>query len=272
MNKWMSILVVLILVFSMTAHAAVPSKTTTNASTVIATESVSGVEVSEEFEVVVTEDKETVAKEIEKIYTFVTENKAPVVDYFPPAVSQKIVEKVAEKVAEKLAEMVAETVIESAVENAVENAAGAVTESVSTSLPEKITAADLEINEFVTLEEKAYTKSYGAVKTSFSFTTVYKPTQTLIALVGVYTGEVDENGEFIVEWIVLDAVANEDGSVEVIFPEDVMLQIQNAESTALAIVSTKDPVAAVAADEAGSADGTAAEEMEADAAAETEAE
>ena len=267
MNKWMSILVALILVFSMTAYADVPSKTTTNASTVVATESVSGVEVAEDFEVVVTEDKETVTKEIEKIYTFVTESKAPVVEYFPPAVSQKIVETVAEKVAEKLAEAVAETVIESAVENA----AGAATESASAKLPEKITAADLEINEFVTLEEKAYTKSYGAVKTSFSFTTVYKPTQTLIALVGVYTGEVDENGEFIVEWIVLDAVANEDGSVEVIFPEEVMLQIQSAESTALAIVSTKDPDAAAAVTEAESADETAAEETAADTVAETEA-
>lgn len=198
MKKWMSILVAALLVFSMTAYAAVPSKTTTNAATVVSAESATGVEVAPEFSVAVTEDAEAVTAEITKIFNFVTEGNAPVA-YFPTEVIEKIAEKIADVA---------------------------------------IPVATLEINEFVTIDETAYTESYGDMKVSFSFTTVYKPSQKLVALVGIFTGEVDANGEAVVEWIAVDAAANEDGTVAVSFPAEVMLKIQSADSVSLAIVST----------------------------------
>jgi len=199
MKKWTSILVTVLLVLSMTtAFAAVPSKTTTNTAAVTTITSVSGAELAETFKVTVAEaDDEDVVKEIQKIYTFVSDGNAPV-EYFPVEVKEQIVAK----------------------------------------LPETIVAADVEINEFVTIDQTDYEESYGDVKASFRFTTVYAPEQSLVAVVGIFTGEVAENGEPIVEWIVLDAVANEDGTVEVTFTADAMLKIQNAATTSLAIINT----------------------------------
>lgn len=200
MKKWMSILVAALLVLSMTtAFAAVPSKTTSNATTVTAVVTTTGVAVAEDFKVeVVVEESAPVVQEITKIATFVAENSAPVVEYFPVEVKEQIVAK----------------------------------------LPETVVTEEVEINEFVTIDQTAYTETYGDVKTSFSFTTVYAPEQTLVALVGIFTGEVDENGEPIIEWIVLDAIANEDGTVEVTFTQDAMLKMQSAEATSLAIINT----------------------------------
>lgn len=198
MKKILSILVVAIMVCSMTAFAAVPSKTTTNATVVTTIVSTTGVEIAETFSVAVAEDAEPVAKEIEKIYTFVTTNEAPVIEYFPEEVKTEIIAK----------------------------------------LPETIAAEEVEINEFVTIEQMEYTEEYGDVQVTFSFTTVYAPEQNLVALVGLFSGEVDENGEPVVEWIVLDAVATEDGSVEITFTQDAMLKMQAAESTSLAIINT----------------------------------
>lgn len=192
MKKWMSILVAALLVFSMTAYAAVPSKTTTNATTVVTVESATGIEVAPEFSIAVTEDAEAVTAEITKIFTFVTEGNAAIA-YFPV--------EVAEKIAEKINDVT-------------------------------IPLATLEINEFVTIDETAYTESYGDMKVAFSFTTVYETSQKLAALVGIYT----EDGT--VEWVVVDAAANEDGTVAVTFPADVMQKIQGAASVSLAIVST----------------------------------
>lgn len=199
MKKWTSILITVLLILSITtAFAAVPSKTTTNASTVTTVVSASGVELADDFKVAVAvEESAPVVNEISKIFTFVSSGNAPV-DYFPAEVKEEIVAK----------------------------------------LPETIVSADVEINEFVSIDQTAYTEAYGDVKVSFSFTTSYTPKQALVALVGIFTGEVDENGEPIVEWIVLDAIANEDGSVEVTFTQEAMLKMQAAQTTSLAIANT----------------------------------
>lgn len=200
MKKWMSILVAALLILSMsTAFAAVPSKTTSNAATVTTVVSSTGVEIAEDFKVaIVVEESAPVVQELTKIATFVATNEVSVVEYFPEEVKEQIVAK----------------------------------------LPETIVTEDVEINEFVTIDQTAYTETYGDIKASFSFTTVYAPEQTLVALVGIFTGEVDENGEPIIEWIVLDAIANEDGTVEITFTQDAMLKMQGAEATSLAIVNT----------------------------------
>jgi len=198
MKRFISLMIAALLICSMaSAFAAVPSKTTTNATVVTTVTTSTGVEIAETFAVSVQEDSEPVAKEIEKIFTFVSEGNAPI-EYFPVEVKEEIIAK----------------------------------------LPETIVDAEIEINEFVTVDIADYAEEYGDVEISFSFTTVYAPEQTIVALVGIYNGEVDENGEPIVEWIVLDAIVNEDGSVAITFTQDAMVKMQAAESTSLAIINT----------------------------------
>ncbi len=199
MKKWFTLMIAALLICTMTAaYATVPSKSTTNATVINTVVSTTGVEIAETFSLTVTEDKEPVVNEIQKIYSFVTENNAPVIEYFPVEVKEQIVSK----------------------------------------LPENIVPEEVEINEFITIETIEYVEEYDDIEVSFALTTLYTPEQSLIALVGIFNGEVDENGEAVVEWIVLDAIANEDGTVVITFTQDALIKMQTAESTSLAIINT----------------------------------
>lgn len=184
------------------ADAVVPSKTTTDinkTTEVIVTVQDETVEVKETFAIIVAEDKEPVAQEIAKIYTAVVEEQTAPVEYFPAEVQTVIAEK----------------------------------------LPEIENIAELELNEFVTVDEIDYEEAYGDVEVVFELTTLYQPEQQIVVLVGFYTGEVDEEGNYVVEWVVLDAVVTEEGFVKVLFPTDALVKLQQSEAAAMAVLNTK---------------------------------
>lgn len=198
MKKLMSVLVVMAMVLmGVAAYASVPSKTTTDITTVEAVESTSGVELAADFAIAVTQDSAPVAQEIEKLYSFVkTQGSAPIA-YFPAEVQ----------------------------------------EMIQLNLTEGYDIKALELNEFVSIEQFAYDAAYGDIVASFAFATEYSVDQKLFAVIGCYSGAVDANGNYLVEWVVADAQATEDGQVKVTFTQDVLTQIQNAEATSMAILS-----------------------------------
>lgn len=101
--------------------------------------------------------------------------------------------------------------------------------AIAAKLPE---GAALAMHEVCAIDAPAYEAEDGAVTAKFTFPTVYTAEQTLVAVVSLYTGEA-------VEEIVLDAVANEDGSVSVTFTADAMAKIAAADVAVLAILNTK---------------------------------
>lgn len=208
MKKFVCALVAMMMMLSMAASAAVVSKTTTDTTVVEKIETSTGVEVKETFEVKVAENTEPVVQQITNLFKFVVEEEQAPIAYFPPETQEQVKAVVAAKI-EQLPEL----------------------EKV------EIDVEKMEINEFVTIETINYEETYGDVAINFSFLTEYKVGQVVVALVSIFTGEYDELGNPIVEWIIMDAEVMEDGTLTVIFPQVEMTKVQEAENVALAILS-----------------------------------
>lgn len=224
MKKFVSILVAMIMILSATAMAdvAVPSKTTTDNTVVGKVESSTGVVIEESFAITVTPDAAPVAQEITKLFKAVTEEKKAPVAFFPEETKKQIVETLVAK----LANIDIETVKTS--ENLDTMAAGI------ENFPD---LEKMEINEFISITPVEYKEEYGDIETNFAFVTEYEVDQQVIVLFGLYTGEVDEQGEFIVEWVVLDATVEEDGTLTVVIPQAEMLKMQDAAHVAMVVLS-----------------------------------
>ena len=260
MKRFVSLIVAALLLLSMTAMAetvvtdqtataatGVPSKTTTDNTAVEKIESVSGVEIEETFAIVVTEDAKPVVEEITNLYTYVAQEKKAPVTYFPEETKTKIIEVLIAKLFK--ADPQASTAPQATADPQASASAAPSTDAETVNPLESIADPEIleklpdieqmEINEFITIEPIEYKEEYGDIKTNFTFVTEYKVEQMVVVLIGAYTGEVDENGQFIVEWIVLDAVVEEDGSLSVVIPQADMLKMQEAASVAMAVLSEK---------------------------------
>lgn len=90
----------------------------------------------------------------------------------------------------------------------------------------------LEINEIIPIDVMDYTVEDGFVTATFQTITPYSPDQTLVAVITFINGEETEE-------MVLEARANEDGTVTVRFPVEVMAKFLKAENTLLTILNTK---------------------------------
>ncbi len=204
MKKWLTILMaVLMLMAVATAYAAVPSKTTADVTQAQEVVSASGVALPNTMTVEVVKNDEKVEKEIEKLYTFVNnpdESAAPI-EFFPEEVQTQVQMQL-----------------------------------VAMGL-ENYDMKQLQINEFVAIKEIGYEAQYGDIVTTFSFATKYAKGTKLVGLLGIYSDEVDENGNYLVEWVVVEAEAQEDGSVAFVLPQEQMVRIQEASSTALTVLS-----------------------------------
>ena len=264
MKRFVSLILAVMLLFTMTAMAetvvtdqtastaaAVASKTTTDNTVVEKIESVSGVEIEETFAIVVTEDAKPVVEEITNLYTYVAEEKKAPVTYFPEETKTKIIEVLIAKLFKAAPQATVDPQATADPQASVQPSASAApstgTETVNPlesiadpEILEKLPDIEqMEINEFITIEPIEYKEEYGDIKTNFTFVTEYKVEQMVVVLIGVYSGEVDENGQFVVEWIVLDAVVEEDGSLSVVIPQADMLKMQDAASVAMAVLSEK---------------------------------
>ena len=205
MKKMIALLMALVLMLAyVPAFAAVPSKTTTDNTQVKEFETVSDVEVADTFIIQVCNDPVPVVTEIDSIFTFVNETKEAPVNYFPAETKEAIREAL--------------------------SAQGAA--DVSDTVLEK-----MELNEFISIESIGYKPEYGNIRANFTFVTRYSVGQKVVAMLGIYTGKYDAQGNPIADWVVLDTEVQADGSLSVVISQDEMLRMENAEAVALAVLS-----------------------------------
>jgi len=218
MKKWMTVLVAMMMVLSMTVAYAAPSKTTSDMTQVVEMTSSTGAVVAEDFVLAVAEDSEAVAEEIAKIFVFVNgtegeaaEAQAPVA-YFPVEVQEEI--------------------------------GAALVALVEGTEEEVIDLSKLELNEFVAIDTENYNAEYGDLTANLQFATVYEVDQKVVGVVGIYSGEKDANGEYVVEWNVAAAEVVEitvDGktetAVQMTFTQELLEKMETAATVAMAILS-----------------------------------
>ena len=186
------------------ADAAVPSKTTSDVGKVSGVQSLSGATIGSDFVVQIAVDQAPVVQEINALYNFVNDPlsaKAPL-EYFPAETQE------------------------------------AVRAAVEATLGQGYDMSQMEINEIVTLGEVGYDPAYGDVSVSFSLATQYTPDQKVVALLGIYSGAVDENGNFVVEWVVADAQVEADGQISVVLTSDTLSRFSTASTVSMAVLST----------------------------------
>ncbi len=104
---------------------------------------------------------------------------------------------------------------------------------IAESLPESLTPADLELNEFAAVDVANYTPdTYSVVTADFTFDTAYAPDQKVLPLVGFYEGDT-------IDWISLpEAEVLEDGSLKMAFEDALLARMDPAPDLALAVLST----------------------------------
>lgn len=198
MKKWIGLVAAAAMVLTLgTASAAVPSKTTTDIAGKTEIVSTTGAQVSANFAVEQTGDKAPVVEEIVKISEAVNAQGKAPVEYFPAEVQTAIAEK----------------------------------------LPEVVNLKSLEMNEFISIATTGYDAAFGDVSVAFDVVSTYKPGQKVVVLVGVYSGARDANGDYIVEWIPMDAEVTADGRIQVAFTADALTKMQGAAAASLAVLS-----------------------------------
>lgn len=126
----------------------VKSKTTGDLSSVAGMKSESGVELPPEFVVEVKTQTEEASAMLTEIFTFVTEQKMPVVSFFNEEVVSEI----------------------------------------RAALPEGVDLDSLSMDEFAPLGAISYNGEYGDVAVTFQFATEYVDGQNIVALVGISSG------------------------------------------------------------------------------------
>ena len=202
MKKFACVLASMLLTLSAVGAMAdaVPSKTTTDVTQVKTVEAVKEdgtVEAVTGWDIEVAEDAAPVTEEIAKIYQEVFVNGKTAVAYFP-----------------------AET-----------------QEAIAALLPEGVNASKLMMNEFITLEIVGQMETATDVKVTFTFTTKYEMDQNVVVVIGLYDGTRDANGQYNVEWVALDAEVLENGDIAVVFPAELVEQMNDAAAVAMAVLN-----------------------------------
>ena len=72
---------------------------------------------------------------------------------------------------------------------------------------------------------------------TFTFTTRYTVDQKVVVAIGLYDGTRDANGQYNVEWVVLNAEVLESGDIAVEFPAELVERMKNAAATAMAVLN-----------------------------------
>jgi hypothetical protein len=87
----------------------------------------------------------------------------------------------------------------------------------------------LAVNEIVSLKVENYDTAYGDVTVEFSFATEYEIGKAVVVLLGL----TDAAGN--IEWIAVDAVAVEGGGLSAIFPQDVLLKMEQSSAVTMVV-------------------------------------
>ena len=98
-------------------------------------------------------------------------------------------------------------------------------------LPEGVALEDLDLKEAGAIISVNYRSEYGDILATFKYVTEYSPEQTLVGVVGIF-----ETAESPVEWNVIEATAQEDGTVVAIFPGELVEKIEAAYETVFMVL------------------------------------
>lgn len=147
MKKFSFLLVLVLMVFAMSAALAeaVPSKDADDMTSVDQIVAADGVEVPEDFEVVIAEPSEEVGAEMDQISDWLAMEDAKVMDYFAEDVAAQVGQK----------------------------------------LPEGVAAADLMAYEVIPMETNNYDETIGDVTVVLTVATPYADGQPIVALLGL---------------------------------------------------------------------------------------
>lgn len=106
-------------------------------------------------------------------------------------------------------------------------------EGTQEALAAKLADAEVELNELWPIDVFGYQEDvHGDLTGTFYFPTVYTAEQTLVAVIAIQT-------EAGVEEYVLDGTLLEDGTVDVVFPADVIAKMLSGTATQLYMLNTK---------------------------------
>ena len=70
----------------------------------------------------------------------------------------------------------------------------------------------------------------------FTFTTKYEAGKKVAVVLGLYNGERDAKGQYVVDWKALEAEVLENGDLSVVFPLDVLAQMNDAVAVSMAVL------------------------------------
>lgn len=201
MKKFALMLASMLLVLSAAgAMAAVPSKTTTDVTQVKAVEIVGEdgtVVANPGWNIAVTEDDAPATEEIAKVYQHIAVKGESAISYFPADTQT----------------------------------------AIAAVLPETVKANGLTMNEFVSLKVAGTIDAAADAKVTYTFTTKYTQDQNVVVVLGIYDGTRDANGQYVVTWIPLAAEVQENGDIAVVFPAEVVAQINDAVATTMAVLN-----------------------------------
>ena len=207
MKKWAVILAVIMLFAILApANAAVPSISTSDTTKVVSITVTNSTTESEGFRIFEVESAVAIQQEIRKLYDFVneTEERRSPIEFFEESVQEKIREQ----------------------------------------LPEEIPLDSLLINEIISVDEVNYDTQYGDVNVEFEFATTYEVGKTVCILLALtyyvdVHSELDEDTELNenTEWVTLEAIALENGHLLIVFPQDVLLKMEQASATTMIVLN-----------------------------------
>ena len=106
-----------------------------------------------------------------------------------------------------------------------------VQQMIMAKLPDTVALNSLQANEITELYIKNYDTAYGDVTKEFTFATQYAADQAVVVLIGL----VDAAGDIV--WVAVDAVAIEGGGLAITFPQEVLLQMEQAAELMMVVLS-----------------------------------
>lgn len=108
--------------------------------------------------------------------------------------------------------------------------------AIAEKLPADVAANDLVMRDFVALPlndmAAAYDPSYGDITLQLESPVDFAEGDTVVPMLGII-----DPATGLVTWVVLDAVVNADGFVEITFTEEVLAQITEGSVTTLAVLA-----------------------------------
>jgi len=106
--------------------------------------------------------------------------------------------------------------------------------------PAYIDTDKLVISEFVPFKMSGINISNNNIEVRFNLTTNYTITEKLAVLIGFCSGKKEANGDYIFEWVQMDAEPTVTSDVKVTIEKEYIDKIQNSETVILVVLNAQE--------------------------------